>query len=186
MDYKKTVDTLKWHAIYSELNGAEARVMTFIASSANYKTSKLMASYNELAQAVSLSKASVAKAIASLVEKKALAVDEAASGRMQATYRVRGADELTEYFSIEESNPEAERFESEEDRLFGGVISKLADVGADCDECQEGKRCTMHEYQAKRIEDSQEYRDYKMWLFDNSKPPRKIKTILGKPSVSDE
>ena len=44
----------------------------------------------------------------------------------------------------------------------------------------------MHEYQAKRIEDSQEYRDYKMWLFDNSKPPRKIKTILGKPSVSDE
>ena len=93
MDYKKTVDTLKWHAIYSELNGAEARVMTFIASSANYKTSKLMASYNELAQAVSLSKASVAKAIASLVEKKALAVDEAASGRMQATYRVRGADE---------------------------------------------------------------------------------------------
>ena len=186
MDYRKTVDTIKWHATYSELNGAEARLMMFIASSANYKTSKFMASYNELAQAVSLSKASVAKAVASLVEKKALAVDEAASGRMQATYRVRAADELTEYFSIEESNPAADRFESEQDRMFGGVISKLADVGVDCDECQDGKMCTMHEYQAKRIEDSQEYRDYKMWLSDNTKPPRKIKTILGKPLTNDE
>lgn len=186
MDYKQTVETMKWHATYSELNGAEARVMMFIASSANYKTSKIAASYNDLAQAVSLSKASVAKAIASLVEKKALAIDEAASGRMQAAYRVRGADELTEYFSIEESNPAADRFESEQDRLFGGVISRLADVGADCDECQDGKRCTMHEYQAKRIEDSQEYRDYKMWLSDNSKPPRKIRTILGKPALGDE
>lgn len=186
MDYKQTVDTLKWHAIYSELNGAEARVMMFMASSANYKTSKIAASYNDMAQAVSLSKASVAKAIASLVEKKALAIDEAASGRMQATYRVRGADELTEYFSIEESNPAADQFEFEQDRMFGDVIARLADVGVDCDECQEGKRCTMHEYQAKRIEDSQEYRDYKMWLSDNSKPPRKIRTILGKPAVGDE
>ena len=186
MDYKKTVDTMKWHATYSELNGAEARLMMFIASSANYKTSRMSASYNELAQAVSLSKASVSKAISSLVEKKALAVDEVASGRMQATYRVRGADELTEYFSIEESNPAADRFESEQDRMFGDVIARLADVGVDCDECRDGKMCTMHEYQAKRIEDSQEYRDYKMWLSDNTKPPRKIKTILGKPLMTDE
>ena len=63
MDYKQTVETMKWHATYSELNGAEARVMMFIASSANYKTSKLSASYTELAQAVSLSKASVSKAM---------------------------------------------------------------------------------------------------------------------------
>ena len=101
MDYKDIASLMRWHAIYSELNGAEARVIMFMAASANYKTSRIAISYAELANAVSLSKASAAKAINSLVKKKAIAIDTAATGRMQSSYRIRSSKELNEYFSKE-------------------------------------------------------------------------------------
>lgn len=186
MDYKEIASVMKWHAIYSELNGAEARLMMFMAPLANYKTSKLSASYNELAQAVSLSKASVSKAIASLVEKKAVVVDEAASGRMQATYRIRKADELTAYFVQESINPESVKFDEDLHELFGKLISDMENIGVDCNRCTDDNLCPQHEYQLKRMEESQSHREYKMWLADNPRPPFKIKTINGKRVLGDE
>lgn len=186
MDYKEIAAVMKWHAIYSELNGAEARLMMFMASSANYKTSRLSASYNELAHAVSLSKASVSKAIASLVEKKAISIDEAASGRMQATYRIRNADDLTAYFVQESVNPEVRKFDADEDRLFGKMLSERDLIGSDCKDCTDENPCPMHEYQIKNMEEGPRYREYKMWLADNPRPPFKIKTINGKRVLGDE
>lgn len=186
MDYKEIAAVMKWHATYSELNGAEARLIMFMASSANYKTSKLSASYNELAEAVSLSKASVSKAVAALVEKKAIAIDEAASGRMQATYRIRKTEELTAYFVQESVNPAVSNFDSDEDRLFGKMLSELDVIGMDCEDCTDEKPCPMHEYQIKSMQESPQYREYRMWLADNPRPAFKIKTIKGKQVIGDE
>ena len=104
MDYKDIASLMRWHAIYSALNGAEARVIMFMAASANYKTSRIAISYAELASAVSLSKTSAAKAINSLIDKKAIAIDTVATGRMQSFYRIRSSKELNEYFSKEINN----------------------------------------------------------------------------------
>lgn len=186
MDYKEIAAVMKWHAIYSDLNGAEARLIMFMASSANYKTSKLSASYNELAQAVSLSKASVSKAIASLVEKKAVAIDEAASGRMQATYRIRSAEELTAYFVQESINEDSIKFDDEVHELFGELISDMDKIGSDCNRCTDDGFCPQHEYQLRRVEESQRHREYKMWLADHPRPPFKIKTINGKRVLGDD
>jgi len=182
MDYKDIVEVMKWHSMYSELNGAEARVMMFMASTANYKTSKLSASYNELADELSLSKVSISKAIASLVLKKAIAIDDVAIGRMQATYKIRNANELTEYFEIEKSNSECDAWMNEEERLFGTLLSKIGDVGEGCAECDldHGKYCFSHAIQIKHIKDTQEHREYKMWRSDNPSPAYRIKTIHGK------
>lgn len=186
MDYKEIAAVMKWHAMYSDLNGAEARLIMFMASSANYKTSKLSVSYNELAQALSLSKASVSKAIASLVEKKAVAIDEAASGRMQTTYRIRNSDELTAYFVQESINPESIKFDEDLHDLFGELISGMDNIGSDCKRCTDDNLCPQHEHQLKRMEESPSYREYKMWLADHPRPSFKIKTINGKRVLGDD
>ena len=43
----------------------------------------------------------------------------------------------------------------------------------------------MHNYKIKSLEESEEYRDYKMWLADNPKPNNKITLIHGKRAVED-
>lgn len=188
MDYKEIASLMRWHAIYSELNGAEARVIMFMAASANYKTSRIAISYAELANTVSLSKTSAAKAINSLVEKKAIAIDTAATGRMQSSYRIRSSKELNEYFSKEINNVGVYVWEEEINKRFGKILDKIEEqieASDSCEDCTEEKRCEMHNYKIKSLEESEEYRDYKMWIADNPKPNHKITLIHGKKTVED-
>jgi hypothetical protein len=182
MDYKKIADVLKWHAMHSDLNGAEARVLIFLSTSANYRTAKIAASYSELMQAVDLSKASVSKAIASLVEKKALSVDLAASGRMQATYRVRSAEDLNKYFVMDGKNPAHEAWFLESEK-FNDLLDEQSAIGLDCPDCEnhaDEKLCEMHAYKLGVFRDTLAFREYQIWASDNPAPVSKIQTIKGK------
>ena len=188
MDYKDIASLMRWHAIYSALNGAEARVIMFMAASANYKTSRIAISYAELASAVSLSKTSAAKAINSLIDKKAIAIDTAATGRMQSFYRIRSSKELNEYFSKEINNVDVYVWEEETTKRFGKILDKIEEqieASDSCEDCTEENRCEMHNYKIKSLEESEEYRDYKMWIADNPKPNNKITLIHGKRAVED-
>lgn len=179
MDYKQVAGVMKWHAMHSGLNGAEARLIMFMAASCNHKTSRIQASHAELAEAVNLSKASVTKAVKSLEEKKAISIDVPASGRMVATYRVRSADDLDAYFATEQNNPEAAEWQSLHERFEPLEFSHSA-IGEGCEECGEDGLCPMHDFKRKQIEDSLEWREYQLWLADNPKPPAKIKMVKGR------
>jgi hypothetical protein len=185
VDYKEISELMRWLAVYGDLNGSEARLAMFLSTSANYKTSKVSVSYSELAQSVGLSKASVIKSIARLVEMKVLHIEEAASGRMQTSYRVRSADELTKYFIQESSNPECDIHYETKQKLFGHLIEKMDSIGEGCEDCTEEQPCSVHAYRKKQFADSIEYREYTMWLADNPKPNYKIKTILGKKVIEE-
>lgn len=182
MDYKQVTELMKWHAMHSDMNGAEARLIMFMASSANHKTSKIQASHNELADSVGLSKSSVTKSIKQLEEKKAINTDSPASGRMVATYRIRTADELNDYFITEQNNPEIDDWYVKHDK-FSEIELKRAEIEEEkekCEDCTEDKACEMHGYFIKRLESSLKWREYQLWLADNPKPPVKVKMINGK------
>jgi len=186
MDYKEIADTVKWHAMHSGLNGAESRLMCFAVTSAEYKTSTLQASYSDLADAVGMSPSSVAKSVASLVKKKALQNVQPAAGRMQATYRVLSAQELTAYFRLEELNPKFAEWESLMNDKFYELETEHDDIGANCDECGEDGLCPMHAYHEKMFEQKIEWRERNFWLASNPKPNRVIFTIHGRVLESPE
>lgn len=191
MDYRLIAETIKWHAVYSGLNGAEFRVLAYMATSANYKTSRIAASYNELAEVLGLSKVSVSKAVAALVEKKALSVEESAKGRMQTTYRVRSADDLNGYFVQEVNNVEADMWLVREQELFGNLLDRIDDIGSDCDDCQalmesgSNDKCPMHMGLLRSIYSGTDWREYQLWLSDNPKPLPKVKKIMGRTVLPD-
>lgn len=180
MDYKQVACVIKWHAMHSELSGAEARLIMFMATSCNHKTSKIQASYNELAEAVGLSRASVAKAIKSLEDKKAISVEIPASGRMVATYRIRTASDLNDYYLVERKNPEADRWHEKHDERFIDLKIAREEIAEGCEECSDDYTCPMHRFKIKQLEDSLEWREYMLWLADNPRPAETVKMINGK------
>lgn len=179
MDYKKSVEAVRWHAINSDLNGSEARLIMYLITETNHITSKVRVSHAEMAQAVNLSKASVTKSIRSLVDKKAIHVDDPATGRAVAMYRVRTAAELDAYFATEQNNPEAAEWQSLHERFEPLEFSHGA-IGDGCEECGEEGLCPVHDFKVKQVEDSLEWREYQLWLADNPKPPAKIKMVKGR------
>ena len=179
MDYKQVAGVIKWHAMHSDLNGAEARLLMFMVASCNHKTSRIQASHAELAEAVSLSKASVTKAVKSLVGKKAISIDVPASGRMVATYRVRSADDLDGYFATEQNNPAAEEWYNRHQQ-FTDLEFAHDSIGDGCEECSEDALCAMHQFKVKQMEDSPEWREYQLWLADNPRPPAKVMAVKGR------
>ena len=179
MDYKQVAGVIKWHAMHSGLNGAEARLIMFMATECNHKTSRIQASHYELAEAVGLSKASVTKAIKALEAKKAISLEVPASGRMVATYRIRSAADLDAYFSTEQNNPAADEWHTRHER-FDDLEYQHDIIGDDCDECGDDGLCPMHEFKRSQIESSAEWREYQLWLADNPMPPAKIKVIKGR------
>lgn len=186
MDYKNIVETLNWHALYSDLSGSEAKVVMYLATACNYKTGKISISYTKLAEAVQMSRPGVQKALAGLVKKKAIAVDSSACGRSETKYRVRDVEELNAYYAKEVNNPAADAHYDEETRLWGQLIIRHGSIGEDCPECEElpgEELCHRHTAMRKMLEDSQEWRDYKLWLADNPKPAQRIRQINGRTVV---
>lgn len=186
MDYKIKSDTVKWHVMYSDLTGAELKVLAYLITSSEYKTGKVSASYSEIADVLGLSKGGVKKVIAELAQKKAINVEESAVGRIQSVYRVRSAQELNAYYAKEVNNPEADAHYDEETRLWGQIIIRHGSIGDDCPECEElpgEELCHRHTAMRKMLEDSQEWRDYKLWLADNPKPSQRIRQINGRTVV---
>ena len=179
MDYKQVAGVIKWHAMHSDLNGAEARLLMFMVASCNHKTSRIQASHAELAEAVGLSKAAVTKAVKSLEGKKAISIDVPASGRMVATYRVRSADDLDGYFATEQNNPAAEEWYARHQN-FAELEFAHDSIGDGCEECSEDALCAMHQFKVKQMEDSTEWREYQLWLADNPKPPAKVMAVKGR------
>lgn len=181
MDYKKVAELIKWHATYSRLSGAEARVIMLMATSANHVSSKMTTSYSELAETLGLSRAAVIKAIASLIKQKAIYVDEQATGRSNTTYKVHTADELTDFFVQESINPQLDQWRSKMEDLFSDVLDKEQEIGADCNDCDvdNEKYCHIHQAQLNLLKKTQKYRDYQLWLIDNPRPNYTIKTIRG-------
>ena len=79
-------------------------------------------------------------------------------------------------------------WEEEINKQFGKILDKIEEqieASDKCEDCTEEKRCEMHNYKIKSLEESEEYRDYKMWLADNPKPNKKITLIHGKQAVED-
>lgn len=188
MDYKVKSETVRWHAMYSDLTGAEIRVVAYLVTSAEYKTGRISISYVEIADLVGLSKGGVKKALASLVEKKAINIESSAVGRTQCVYRVRSVDELNGYFAKETHNPAADLHYEEERKLFGELTMRHASIGDGCAECESrpgDEMCPQHSAQRKILQDSQEWREYILWKSDNPKPALKIKQINGRNVVSD-
>lgn len=186
MDYKNIVETLNWHSLYSDLSGSEAKVMMYLATACNYKTSKISISYTQLAEAVQMSRPGVQKALAGLIQKKAIAVDSSACGRSETKYRVRDVEELNGYYAKEVNNPAADAHYDEETRLWGQLIIRHGSIGDDCAECEEmpgEELCHRHAAMRKMLEDSQDWRDYKLWLADNPKPAQRIRQINGRAVV---
>jgi hypothetical protein len=179
MDYKQAVETIRWHSLHSKMNGAQARVFMNLVAEANYKTGRVRTSYADLAQRISLSKVGVKSAIDALVKKQALCVIEAATGRSPATYRIRTADELTEYFSQEVINPEATKWENA--RIENGY-EKLEDdfyaIVEGCEECTDDEPCPPHQYHMQRFKQEAPWREYQLWLKDNPKPDYKISMVV--------
>lgn len=186
MDYKQTVDTIKFHALYSDLNGAESKIIMLMLSSANYKTGIYSGSYGEIAQVLGIAKTTVSKAIAGLIEKQAIAISGMPSGRSESSYRLRTADDLYEYFTKEEKNATIESWYQEEESLFGEVSFRYAQTycSEECEECEsDDNPCAIHKYHRKKIEETQQYKDWQMWLKDNPKPEYTIKTINGRQVI---
>jgi len=185
MDYKEVVDTLRWHARFSDLNGAQLRLITFMASMAAYKTSEITVSYGELMKEVGLSKVTVAKAVAELVKKRALTIINSGVGRMQTTYLVTSAQELTDLFVEEERNPEFNKWDYEFNERFYELQSEFDLITLDCEECvdeEDGslKMCPMHTYQTGKFKQRSDWKEYQFWLKRNPKPNMLMRTINGK------
>lgn len=189
MDYKQIVELVRWHAVYSDLSGSEWALITFMAAESNHRTSRIKIGHAELAEALGMSKASATKSIRSLEQKQAITVVEKAIGRAVATYKIRTADELTDFFAVEQKNPELEVWYST--HLDMGRTHRRNDVMCaiedECEDCAEAraerglKMCERHGYLLAQVEASPAWRAHQLWLADNPEPPAKIKTIHGRP-----
>lgn len=181
LDYKKCVEILKWHSVYSELNGTEARVLMYMVTSANYKTGLFIGSQMELAEALSTSKQSVNKAIAELKKNEAILETKAGTGRMPATYRIRTAEDLNTLFVKEEKNEEYETWHAEKYRLFDEMEGRYYAVTDGCTECDgETNLCELCRLKTEKFKEREEYRRMLLWMADNPEPPSKVKMIRGK------
>jgi DNA-binding Lrp family transcriptional regulator len=180
VDYKDVTEVLRWHAINTPMSGAEARVLVFMATGANHKTGRVQLSYKDIAEALGLSKVTVANSVHRLVEVKALQIVDAPVGRSNAVYRVRTAEDMALYYLRDKINPEADLWASRRDALFGELVEQDAAIGRGCDDCKDGEPCPMHAYHRKTLHNSTEWREYLLWLSDNPKPEYWVKAVHDK------
>jgi|DEB19_MinimDraft_3_1074340.scaffolds.fasta_scaffold50067_2 biotin operon repressor len=180
LDYKKCVEILRWHALYSDLNGTEAKVLMLMITNANYKTGVFIGSQMEIAELIGASKQSVNKAIAELQNMEAIVETKLGKGRMPSAYKIRTNDDLDVLFRKTEKNQAREEWYIKRENLFGEVEAKMYEMCEGCEDCTEKvvcERCTFRMNEYKKRED---YRRLMLWESDNPKPPMNVETIRGR------
>lgn len=181
MDYKQKIELVNWHSLYSDLNGSDFKIMIALIYGCS-RNDTVSFSYDDFVRKFKISKLSVSKSIKKLIEQDVIVKTENNNGARATEYKVRSFEDLVFLFSGEKSNDESyEKWESVKNLRFEGIEDKLNAIDEDienCEECHnENGVCATHNYQKRKIEDSKEYREYKIWLKDNPKPNFKIKTM---------
>lgn len=177
MDYRETLSMLGWMAKNAKLSGTDARVLTLIASEANYKTGEFSASYDDMAQALRTTKQSVMLAIKRLEKAGAVKKLTEPVGRAPANYKIRSLKDLLLLHESEEFNMAWREWSRKRDELFFEFETKLDEDSAGCDECTDDTHCIRHELSRKALMNSPQGRAMRLWDSDNPAPESSIKTV---------
>jgi DNA-binding Lrp family transcriptional regulator len=177
MDYRETLKMLGWMAKNAKLSGTDARVLTLIASEANYKSSEFSASYDDMAQALRTSKQSVMLAIKRLEKAGAIKKLTEPVGRAPANYKIRNLTDLLLLHESEEFNLAWREWSNTRDNLFYDFEQKLDAVSGGCEECTDEAMCVYHEHAREDLLNSPQGRAMRLWDSDNPAPLSRIKTV---------
>lgn len=181
MDYKQKLEVMNWHSLYSDMNGSDFKILTALVYGCT-RHDLVSFSYDDLSKKFSISKLSVAKSIKKLIEQSAIIKTENNNGARAAEYKVRSFEDLVFLFSGEKPNDEIyEKWEASKNLRFEDIENKLNNLDDEIEACQDCENengvCSKHQYQKRKLEETQEYREYKIWLKDNPRPNYKIKTM---------
>ena len=177
MDYKETVSMLGWMAKNARLSGTDARVLTLIASEANYKTSEFSASYDDMAQALRATKQSVMLSIKRLEKVGAIKKLTEPIGRAPASYKIRSLPDLLLIHESEEFNENWREWSRKRDALFFEFESKLDSDSGGCAECTDDTLCHEHKRSREALLNSPEGRAMRLWDSDNPAPKSSVKKV---------
>ncbi len=177
MDYRETVDMLRWMAKNAKLSGTDARVLILIASEANYKSSEFSASYDEMAKVLRTTKQSVMLSVKRLEKSGAIKRLTDPVGRAPANYKIRSLDDLRLLHESEEFNLDWREWSKKRDDLFYEFEKSIDADSEGCTECTDEALCIKHERSREAMLNSQQGREMRLWDSDNPAPKSRVKTV---------
>jgi len=177
MDYKETLNMLGWMAKNAKLSGTDARVLTLIATGANYKTGEFSASYDDIAQALRTTKQSVMLAIKRLEKAGAIKKLTEPVGRAPANYKIRSLDDLLLLHESEEFNLAWRDWSKKRDDLFYEFEQQIEEASVGCEECTDDELCPSHKASREALLNSPKGREMRLWDSDNPAPKSHVKKV---------
>lgn len=177
MDYKETLNMLGWMAKNAKLSGTDARVLTLIATGANYKTGEFSASYDDIAQALRTTKQSVMIAIKRLEKAGAIKKLTEPVGRAPANYKIRSIDDLRLLHESEKFNIDWREWSQKRDDLFYEFQQQIDSDSSGCKECTDDEVCPIHQASREALLNSPKGREMRLWDSDNPAPKSRVKTV---------
>jgi hypothetical protein len=180
MDYRESIEVLKWHLTNTNLSGIESKVLLAMIINANYKAGTISISLNDIAVIIRSSKKTTAAALQTLLNVGAVTVISKGTGHAPTLYKIRSAENMDTLCTKEIKNPLYEDWVNTHYDLFHEIEDKITDLDPEeCEECKESKnvRCEFHTYTMNKIKDSTGFREMLLWEADRPEPERTVKII---------